>query len=146
MRFRNKQGRVFEHTSLAFCGCYFDEYSSNCECGKCPINHPSDCDLWIEDHPEEAARRMGYDLLNNDGLSKTGTVTTNDAGEKSNPYWERICAISKRQREKGIKTYGQGLEDNRMSVMTCMEYLEEELIDALMYIEHIKQTLGGAEK
>lgn len=63
-----------------------------------------------------------------------------------NPYWERITEISNRQRKKGMETYGQGLEDNRMSVMTCMEYLEEELIDALMYIEHIKETLGGKEK
>lgn len=88
MRFRNKQGRIFEHTSLAFCGCYFDEDSSNCECGKCPINHPSDCDLWVEDHPEEAARLMGYDLLNNAGLAKTGTVTTNSAGgqQHERPY------------------------------------------------------------
>lgn len=88
MRFRNKQGRIFEHTSLAFCGCYFDEDSSNCECGKCPINHPSDCDLWVEDHPEEAARLMGYDLLDNAGLAKTGTVTTNSAGgqQHERPY------------------------------------------------------------
>ena len=78
-------------------------------------------------------------------LNDSGAGTNHDA-KKRNPYWERICAISNRQREKGINTYGQGLEDNHMSVITCMEYLEEELIDALMYIEHIKETLGGKEK
>lgn len=88
MKFRDKHGRIFEHTILAFCGCYFDEHSSNCECEKCPINHPSDCDLWVEDHPEEAARLMDYELVDNTGLAKTGTVTTNDAGgqQHERPY------------------------------------------------------------
>lgn len=88
MKFRDKHGRIFEHTSLAFCGCYFDEHSSNCECEKCPINHPSDCDLWVEDHPEEAARLMDYELVDNTGLAKTGTVTTNAAGgqQHERPY------------------------------------------------------------
>lgn len=88
MRFRDKNGRIFEHTSLEFCGCYFGEHSSNCECEKCPINHPSDCDLWVEDHPEEAARLMDYELVDNTGLSKTGTVTTNSAGgqQHERPY------------------------------------------------------------
>lgn len=107
MKFRDKNGRIFEHTSLEFCGCYFDEYSSNCECEKCLINHPSDCDLWVENHPEEAARLMGYKIveetasqiektskpdlnkvLEKFGLAKTGTVTTNSAGgqQHERPY------------------------------------------------------------
>ena len=60
-----------------------------------------------------------------------------------NPYWERITAISDRQRAKGISTYGQGLEDNHWPIMKRLEYLEEELIDALMYIEWIKDKIGG---
>ena len=44
--------------------------------------------------------------------------------------------------EKGIKTYGQILEDNTgMSIKERLEYYEEELIDALMYIEHLKEVL-----
>ena len=54
-----------------------------------------------------------------------------------NPYWERICKLSEKQRAKGIETYGQGLEMNPMSIKERLEYLEEELIDGLMYIEHI---------
>lgn len=63
-----------------------------------------------------------------------------------NPYWERICALSEKQRAKGIETYGQGLESNPMAIKDRLEYLEEELIDGLMYIEHIKawlMELGG---
>lgn len=58
-----------------------------------------------------------------------------------NPYWERICKLSERQREKGMKTYGKGLEDNPLSIVERITYLEEELIDALMYMEHIKAYL-----
>ena len=59
----------------------------------------------------------------------------------NNPYWERICNLSDKQRAKGMETYGQGLESNPMAISERLEYLEEELIDALMYIEHIKEWL-----
>lgn len=61
--------------------------------------------------------------------------------EDSNPYWERICRLSERQRAKGMETYGQGLEMNPMGIVERLTYLEEELIDSLMYIEHIKEWL-----
>lgn len=62
-----------------------------------------------------------------------------------NSYWERISAISERQRAKGIETYGQGLESNPAAIMTRLTYLEEELIDGLMYIEWIKDKIKGSE-
>lgn len=63
--------------------------------------------------------------------------------EDRNPYWERICSLSEKQRAKGMKTYGKGLEDNPLSIVERLTYLEEELIDACMYIEHIKAWLEG---
>ena len=55
-------------------------------------------------------------------------------------YWQNVCDIQRRQAEKGIRHYGKRLEDNAgMSVLECLVYLEEELIDALMYIEHLKR-------
>ena len=59
-----------------------------------------------------------------------------------NPYWANIEAIADRQRQKGIDTYGQGLEANPADIMTRLNYLEEELIDALMYIEWAKEYLS----
>lgn len=59
----------------------------------------------------------------------------------SNPYWERVCMLSERQRAKGMETYGQGLESNKAAILTRIEYLEEELIDALMYCEWIKDKI-----
>lgn len=66
--------------------------------------------------------------------------------EKSdNPYWERICKLSERQRAKGMETYGQGLESNPMGIVGRLTYLEEELVDALMYCEWIKDKLAELE-
>lgn len=64
----------------------------------------------------------------------------------ANPYWERITAISQRQRAKGQRTYGQDLEDNQAVMHTRLEYIQEELIDALMYIEWVKDGLKDGEK
>ena len=61
-----------------------------------------------------------------------------------NPYWERITAISNRQRKKGIDTYGQGLEANTApDAIKRIEYIQEELIDGLMYLEWLKEKLKG---
>jgi hypothetical protein len=63
---------------------------------------------------------------------------------KSNPYWDRITQMSDRQREKGIKTYGQGLEQfTTPNAVKRIEYIQEELIDALMYLEWLKDILKG---
>ena len=63
----------------------------------------------------------------------------------NNPYWNNICTIAERQRKKGMETYGKGLEDNQKDIITRIEYLEEELVDALMYCEWIKNQIGGAK-
>ena len=59
-----------------------------------------------------------------------------------NPYWENVCAIAKKQRKKGIETYGQGVEDNHLDIEKRLQYLEEELVDALMYLEWCKDYLS----
>lgn len=62
-----------------------------------------------------------------------------------NPYWSRITEIADRQREKGISTYGQGLEDNHWPIEKRIEYIEEELVDALMYCEWLKEKIKEIE-
>ena len=61
--------------------------------------------------------------------------------KNSNPLWERINLKSKAQRAKGLQEYGKGLEDDQASVFTRLDRIEEELIDALMYIEHLRDKL-----
>ena len=62
-----------------------------------------------------------------------------------NPYWERICKLSDKQRAKGMETYGQGLEANPADMLKRIEHLQEELIDGLMYCEWIKDKLSELE-
>lgn len=62
-----------------------------------------------------------------------------------NPYWDRITELANKQRQKGIETYGQGIEDNKLPVEERIRYIEEELIDALMYLEWLKEDLHDRE-
>lgn len=57
-------------------------------------------------------------------------------------YWDRICAIQQRQTDKGISTYGRPLEQDVMSVEDRITAIEEELIDALMYLEHLRSGMA----
>ena len=57
----------------------------------------------------------------------------------SKDYWQNVCDIQRKQTAKGVETYGQTLEQNTdLDPIQRLTYLEEELIDGLMYIEHIK--------
>lgn len=57
-------------------------------------------------------------------------------------YWSRVCEIQRRQTIKGRRKYGQILEENvGMTPIERLEAIEEELIDALMYIEHLKEII-----
>lgn len=56
-------------------------------------------------------------------------------------YWDRITAIYQHQREKGMKKYGLPLEDNPANIDTRLRYIEEELVDALMYCEWVRDRL-----
>lgn len=57
-------------------------------------------------------------------------------------YVKNIIDLLEKQRQKGIAKYGQILEDNTsLSRAQRVEHIEEELIDALMYAEHIKAAV-----
>ena len=63
-----------------------------------------------------------------------------EAKESDNPYWDNICKIARQQRDKGLKEYGQGLEDNTdLSTDERIKMVEEEMVDALMYLEHLRK-------
>lgn len=60
----------------------------------------------------------------------------------NNPYWENINVLAEKQRAKGISTYGCGIEMNRADLIARIQHLQEELVDALMYCEWIKDKFG----
>lgn len=58
-------------------------------------------------------------------------------------YWRNICGINARQEAKGVTKYGQSLEANTtLSTEQRIEHAQEELIDALKYLEHLKAVAG----
>jgi hypothetical protein len=62
-------------------------------------------------------------------------------------YWRNICEIQAEQTAKGIAKYGYPLEQNTwLDINERMRYLQEELVDVLMYVEHIKTLLGNESK
>jgi hypothetical protein len=63
--------------------------------------------------------------------------------DNENPYWDRVCKLAEKQRKKGMGKYGTGLENNPADMLKRIEHLQEELIDALMYCEWMKDELEG---
>lgn len=56
-------------------------------------------------------------------------------------YWNNITAINDRQESKGRAKYGENLEDNvTLTTTQRIEHAEEEAIDLLKYLEHLKQV------
>ena len=100
-----------------------------CTAGKvCPLFHTDEsC------YDEEDIVERNYEILFGDKVEKV---------DDRPDYWAEVCKIQARQTEKGLAKYGQRLEDNEnLGIIERLEYLEEELIDGLMYIEHIKAAL-----
>jgi CYTH domain-containing protein len=61
-------------------------------------------------------------------------------------YWKRVCEMQKAQTDKGISKYGQILEQNtKLTPIERVTYLQEELVDALMYCEHLKEFIHNKE-
>ena len=61
---------------------------------------------------------------------------------RSNPYWARVCKLSEHQRAKGMEKYGYGLESNPATIVERINHLQEELVDALMYCEWLKDEVS----
>lgn len=58
-----------------------------------------------------------------------------------NEYRNRIIDMMDKQRKKGIEKYNVTLEENvTLSTTQRIEHLQEELIDALQYCEHLKEA------
>jgi len=58
-------------------------------------------------------------------------------------YWNNITKIANEQREKGVRKYGQSIEQNNsLSLEEWIRYAEEEAVDLLFYLEAIKERLN----
>ena len=61
-----------------------------------------------------------------------------------NPYWMNICKMNARQEAKGMEKYGEPLEENTTLTTTQrIEHAQEEAIDLLKYLEHLKKVVDS---
>ena len=114
--------------------CKTNEYCSNCLLyvnGSCQIIQVEDLTVTKLDEALEIIDNK--EAIENDKKS-------------SNPYWERITALANKQRETGIKEYGRGLEDDTANIDIRLNRISEELIDALMYIEHLRDGIKALKE
>ena len=58
------------------------------------------------------------------------------------PIVESVINQFKTRSEIGIKKYGTTLERNDLSTLEWLQHLQEELMDAVCYIEKLKQDGG----
>ena len=93
------------------------------------------CNNVVCAHDEEEAREIFKKLHPGCVLSSA----TPFAG--SEDYGSTITGLINRQRAKGLNKYGQTLEDNTtLTNEQRIEHAQEELVDALQYLEHLKKT------
>lgn len=93
---------------------------------------------------EEACYTTGiFGKINSEIVERNYSILF--GSDEENPYWKRISAIAEAQRAKGLSTYGEGLENNPAAILERFRHLEEELVDALQYIEWIKDKLMEGE-
>lgn len=112
-------------------------------CITCPLNEIEEiCNGKENCYTEEECRPANIDRNYFVLFGEAPEASEVTERTEANPYWERITELAKRQREKGMSKYGQGLEDNPSDIIKRIEHLQEELIDGLMYCEWIKDKLS----
>lgn len=110
---------------------YIDKSCNSYYCSDCPAR--SYCDSITGDFKIYSTDvKSVYDLFKSNEKSK---------GE----YWENICNLYEKQRDKGIKKYDMTLGQNRKPTKDKIQYIQEELIDALMYLEWVKDGMNDTD-
>ena len=113
-------------------------YCMDHTCSNCKL-----CDRW----KYGSEQCMSITDASEEELDLAIKIITDSYKSIKNPYWGRITQMADRQREKGISTYGQGLEQfTTPDALKRIDYIQEELIDALMYLEWLKDILKGDNK
>ena len=128
MRERKKLEDVID--ALGHC---YSENALDDECDKC---------CYLKDTPasEECIGWLHSDAKYYlEKLSGENFAMRNTPMELHDGYWQNVCEINRRQEEKGRNKYGVPLEENTtLTTEQRIEHLQEELIDALKYCEHLK--------
>jgi len=65
---------------------------------------------------------------------------------RTDPVVEKVKDIMDKRSERGIKEYGTTLEDNPNGFYVWIRELQEELLDAALYIQKIRNQKDDAER
>lgn len=101
MKFKRPDGKVFPYISTAF-SAYCDEH----ECNGCPIGYAANeqggaCGYYAVCHPDEAARLMGYEIIEDD-QPESNQEAKADSG-KPRPSLVQPALI---RADMGVREYG----------------------------------------
>ena len=58
---------------------------------------------------------------------------------KKDEIVESVINEFRARSERGIKKYGTTLQENELSQLEWLKHLQEELMDAVLYLEKVKQ-------
>ena len=58
---------------------------------------------------------------------------------------ERVVSLFRSRSERGIQKYGTTLDKNELSNREWLQHLQEELMDAALYVETIKSIIDEQE-
>ncbi len=97
--------------------------------------------IWAEDVYKPLSQNW-VDVIENVKLDENGFYICND-NSSNDPYWSRITEMAQKQRSKGLEEYRKGIEEDTADVLTRLTRIQEELIDSLYYIEHLKDYHSG---
>lgn len=63
----------------------------------------------------------------------------------SDPIVEKVIKSYRKRSSKGIAKYGTTMADNPLSSLEWLQHLQEELMDATLYIERLKEELNDSK-
>jgi len=125
-------------------------------CNSCPYDGDENCKSTLIVEARQAIKNIIFD---NERKSESVVELLKELNEAhdanramkaelkvnlGNPYWMNICKMNARQESKGMEKYGEPLEENTTLTTTQrIEHAQEEAIDLLKYLEHLKQVVDS---
>ncbi len=71
--------------------------------------------------------------------NNTTTKPLNQNKMQKDEIVESVINEFRARSERGIKKYGTTLQENELSQLEWLKHLQEELMDAVLYLEKVKQ-------
>ena len=59
---------------------------------------------------------------------------------------EKVVKLFRKRSKRGIEKYGVTLEQNELSNVEWLQHLQEELMDAALYVERLKQSIDESRE